>query len=261
MDAAGCSSAARSRTRRRPRPRWESGGPPTVQPCFGELARSPDPSATWVCGCSRSRPSMPRIRGGRGGPWPARGPAYPPPMRRCGWLSVGWRSRLRWTPPPRRCSYRRWPCCSRTGPEEVVAKAARKATFRLAGLGPGAPERRPRRVSPPRGVEQLDEVALALVGGTHRRQVGGELLLPAEAGHDLAHLAEQPDSLLVGLLAHLGGQPHPQGLGATALGGFLPGGLVVALPEEDPHQLRAAPRPPRPDPPPGTGVRPAIGRL
>jgi hypothetical protein len=27
---------------------------------------------------------------------------------------------------------RRWPCCSRTGPEEVVAEAARKATFRLA---------------------------------------------------------------------------------------------------------------------------------
>jgi hypothetical protein len=56
----------------------------------------------------------------------------PAPMRRCGWLSVGWRSRLRWTPPPRRCSCRRWPCCSRTGPEEVVAEAARKATFRLA---------------------------------------------------------------------------------------------------------------------------------
>jgi len=56
----------------------------------------------------------------------------PAPMRRCGWLSVGWRSRLRWTPPPRRCSCRRWPCCSRTGPEEVVAEAARKAIFRLA---------------------------------------------------------------------------------------------------------------------------------
>jgi hypothetical protein len=27
---------------------------------------------------------------------------------------------------------RRWPCCSRTGPEEVVTEAARKATFRLA---------------------------------------------------------------------------------------------------------------------------------
>jgi hypothetical protein len=27
---------------------------------------------------------------------------------------------------------RRWPCCSRTGPEEVVAEAARKATFRMA---------------------------------------------------------------------------------------------------------------------------------
>src|SRR6266508_6399405 len=43
------------------------------------------------------------------------------------WLAEHeWRSRLRWTPPPRRCSCRRWPCCSRTGPEEVVAEAARR---------------------------------------------------------------------------------------------------------------------------------------
>jgi hypothetical protein len=95
---------------------------------------SPDPPATRVCGCSRSRPSMPRIpRRPRWSVACARTRA-PAPMRRCGWLSIGWRSRLRWTPPPRRCSYRRWPCCSRTGSEEVVAKAARKATLQ-AGLG------------------------------------------------------------------------------------------------------------------------------
>ena len=129
---AGCSSAARSRTRHRPRPRWEPGGPPTVQLRFAELAWFARSTSDRVCGCSRSRPSMPRIpRRSRWSVVCARTRA-PAPMRRCGWLSIGWRSRLRWTPPPRRCSCRRWPCCSRAGPEEVVAKAARKATFRLA---------------------------------------------------------------------------------------------------------------------------------
>jgi hypothetical protein len=91
-----CVSAAPSRTRRRPRPRWEPGGPPTVQPRSPKWRGSPSPPATRACGCSRSRPSIPRIpRRSRWSVACAR-PAHPPHTT----LRLAeheWRSRLRWT--------------------------------------------------------------------------------------------------------------------------------------------------------------------
>jgi hypothetical protein len=61
MDRTSCLSAAPSRTRHRPRPIWEPGGPPTIQPRSPKWRGSPSPPATRACGCSRSRPSIPRI--------------------------------------------------------------------------------------------------------------------------------------------------------------------------------------------------------
>lgn len=106
---------------------WRAAHGPTAFRRTGAFARSTsDPGLRMLA------LAMPRIP--RRSRWPvacARTRA-PAPMRSCGWLSIGRMSRLRWTPPPRRCSSRRWPCCSRTGLEEIVAKAARKTTFRLA---------------------------------------------------------------------------------------------------------------------------------
>ena len=129
---------------------------------------------------------------------------------------------------------------------EVEPEIAGKTTFYLPTLT----------------VEQLHEVPLGFMGGSHSSRVGGELSVMACSLHERSHPNHRVNGLSIATIVlgadcpfHLllvdrngvigmfvlakFGQPHPKTWRASSGLCLCPGRLGVVLPEEDSYQLRA----------------------